>query len=238
MAASMRTTIDDLKLYPKRRSWAAFWPDRWSAFALLLALLVALPVIVVFASVLAPNGEVWRHLAATVLGGYVVNTLVLGAGVAVGVTIIGVGTAWLVTMCQFPGRRLFEWALLLPFAVPTYIIGYTYTDLLQFAGPVQTALRETMTWSRADYWFPDIRSLGGAVVVMTLVLYPYVYLLSRAAFLSQSSCLLDVSRTLGRNPWRHFIEVAVPMARPAIAAGIALALMETMADFGTVQYFG
>ncbi|MGI9436881.1 MAG: ABC transporter permease, partial [Geminicoccaceae bacterium] len=114
----------------------------------------------------------------------------------------------------------------------------TYTDLLQYAGPVQSSLREVMSWNRQDYWFPEIRSLGGAILVMTLVLYPYVYLLARAAFLSQSSCLLDVSRTLGRNPWRHFIEVAVPMARPAIAAGIALALMETMADFGTVQYFG
>ena len=206
--------------------------------ALFLAALVALPVVVVFASVLVPNGEVWQHLASTVLAGYIINTAILTAGVAIGVTFIGVGTAWLVTMCQFPGRHLFEWALLLPFAVPTYIIGYTYTDLLQYAGPVQSLLRESMGWTRQDYWFPDIRSLGGATLVMTLVLYPYVYLLSRAAFLSQSSCLLDVSRTLGRNPWRHFIEVAVPMARPAIAGGVALALMETMADFGTVQYFG
>ncbi len=213
-------------------------PDRWAAFALLLALLVALPVAVVFASLFVPNIEVWRHLASTVLPGYVVHTLILTAGVAVGVTMIGVGTAWLVTMCRFPGRRLFEWALMLPFAVPAYIIGYTYTDLLQYAGPLQTLLRDSMGWTRQDYWFPEIRSLGGAILVMTLVLYPYVYLLSRAAFLSQSSCLLDVSRTLGRNPWRHFIEVAVPMARPAIAGGVALALMETMADFGTVQYFG
>ena len=213
-------------------------PDRWSVLALVLASLVALPVVVVFASLLVPNVEVWQHLASTVLASYVVHTLVLATGVAFGVTIIGVGTAWLVTMCRFPGRHLFEWALLLPFAVPTYIIGYTYTDLLQYAGPVQTLLRDLFDWTRQDYWFPEIRSLGGATLVMTLVLYPYVYLLSRAAFLSQSSCLLDVSRTLGRNPWRHFIEVAVPMARPAIAGGVALAIMETMADFGTVQYFG
>lgn len=234
----MRSTIDDLRLFQSQRSWTAHLPDRWTALALLLAALVALPVVVVFASVLVPNGEVWQHLVSTVLAGYVINTLILAAGVAVGVTVLGVGTAWLVTMCRFPGRHLFEWALLLPFAVPTYIIGYTYTDLLQYAGPVQSLLREGMGWTRQDYWFPEIRSLGGAVLVMTLVLYPYVYLLSRAAFLSQSSCLLDVSRTLGRNPWRHFVEVAVPMARPAIAGGIALALMETMADFGTVQYFG
>jgi iron(III) transport system permease protein len=151
---------------------------------------------------------------------------------------IGVGAAWLVSMCQFPGRGIFEWALLLPLAVPTYIIGYTYTDLLQFAGPVQTLLRDTMDWTRADYWFPPIRSLGGAIVVMTLVLYPYVYLLSRASFLEQCTCMIDVSRTLGRGPWGSFYEVAVPLARPAIAGGVALALMEALADFGTVQYFG
>ncbi len=233
----MRSTIDDLMLFEKRGAWSS-WPDRWSVLALGLAALVGLPVLVVFASLLFPNIEIWRHLASTVLTGYIVNTVILASGVAIGVSAIGVGTAWLVTMCRFPGRPLFEWALLLPFAVPTYIIGYTYTDLLQYAGPVQTWLREVMDWSRQDYWFPDIRSLGGAMVVMTLVLYPYVYLLARAAFLSQSSCLLDVSRTLGRGPWRHFIEVAVPMARPAIAGGVALALMETMADFGTVDYFG
>ena len=153
-------------------------------------------------------------------------------------TVIGVGTAWLVTMCRFPGRQLFEWALLLPFAVPAYIIGYTYTDLFQFAGPVQTTLRELTGLDPSRLLVPrdplarrcDHRDVDG--------LYPYVYLLSRAGFLSQSSCLLDVSRTLGRNPWRHFVEVAVPMARPAIIGGVALALMETMADFGTVQHFG
>lgn len=234
----MSTTLDGLELPPKRRFGLWFLPDRWSLLAFVLALLVALPVLVVFAALFVPHGEIWSHLVSTVLLGYVGHTLALAAGVAIGVTLIGVGSAWLVTMCRFPGRGLFEWALLLPFAVPTYIIGYTYTDLLQFAGPLQTALRETMDWSRQDYWFPEIRSLGGAIVVMTLVLYPYVYLLSRAAFLSQSSCLLDVSRTLGRNPWRHFVEVAVPMARPAIVGGVALALMETMADFGTVQHFG
>ena len=234
----MRTTLDDLALPEKRRFSLWFPLDRWSLLALVLALAVALPILVVFAALLAPEADVWRHLASTVLLGYVGHTLALATGVGIGVTLIGVGCAWLVTMCRFPGKSLFEWALLLPFAVPAYIIGYTYTDLLQYAGPVQSGLRDVMGWSRDDYWFPQIRSLGGAIVVMSLVLYPYVYLLSRAAFLSQSSCLLDVSRTLGRNPWRHFIEVAVPMARPAIVGGVALVLMETMADFGTVQHFG
>jgi iron(III) transport system permease protein len=213
-------------------------PDRWTVLAVALAAAVALPVFVVFASVLAPSAGVWSHLAETVLWDYLANTALLALGVGLGVIAIGVGAAWLVSMCDFPGRSVFEWALLLPLAVPTYIIGYTYTDLLQFAGPVQTFLREVMDWGRADYWFPPIRSLGGAVAVMTLVLYPYVYLLSRAAFLEQCTCMIDVSRTLGRGPWGSFFEVAVPLARPAIAGGVALALMEALADFGTVQYFG
>ncbi|HEX5078647.1 MAG TPA: iron ABC transporter permease [Geminicoccaceae bacterium] len=213
------------------------WLDRWSVAALLLALAVALPVLVVASSLAEPVGDIWSHLASTVLAGYLVNTVLLALGVGTGVTLIGVGTAWLVTMCHVPSRGVLEWALLLPLAVPAYIIGYTYTDLLQYAGPVQTTLREVMGWTREDYWFPQIRSLGGATVVMTLVLYPYVYLLARAAFLEQCVCMIDVSRTLGRGPWSSFFDVAVPLARPAIAGGVALALMETLADFGTVQYF-
>lgn len=202
-----------------------------------IAALVAVPVVVVLAHVFVPTGEVWRHLASTVLGSYVVNSLWLMLGVGVGTLIIGVGTAWLVTMCRFPGRGLFEWALLLPMAVPAYVIAYTYTGLLDYAGPVQDSLRALMGWGRGDYWFPEIRSLGGAVAMLTLVLYPYVYLLSRAAFLEQSVCVLEVSRTLGRSPYRGFVAVALPLARPAIATGVALALMETLNDFGTAQYF-
>ncbi|MEM7021812.1 MAG: iron ABC transporter permease [Pseudomonadota bacterium] len=214
------------------------WVDGWSLAALALALVVALPVLVVASSVTQPSGEIWSHLAETVLADYLSNTLLLALGVGVGVTVVGVGTAWLVTMCHVPSRGILEWALLLPLAVPTYIIGYTYTDLLQYAGPVQTTLREVMEWTRDDYWFPQIRSLGGAIVVMTLVLYPYVYLLARAAFLEQCMRMIDVSRTLGRGPWGSFFDVAMPLARPAIIGGVALALMETLADFGTVQYFG
>jgi iron(III) transport system permease protein len=213
------------------------WVDGWSLAALALALAVALPVLVVASSLAEPTGDIWSHLAQTVLGDYLVNSLLLALGVGIGVALIGVGTAWLVTMCHVPSRGILEWALLLPLAVPTYIIGYTYTDLLQYAGPVQSTLREIMGWTRDDYWFPQIRSLPGAVVVMTLVLYPYVYLLARAAFLEQCICMIDVSRTLGRGAWGSFFDVAVPLARPAIAGGVALALMETLADFGTVQYF-
>lgn len=210
----------------------------WQGAVLAVAALIALPVLVVVGVALAPAGDVWRHLAETVLGDYVANSLILMAGVAIGTFVGGVGCAWLASMCDFPGRRVFEWALLLPMALPAYIIAYTYTGLLEFAGPVQTGLRDLFGWQAGDYWFPRVRSLGGAVVMLSLVLYPYVYLLARAAFLSQSICVLDVSRTLGNGPWRTFFTVALPLARPAIVAGMSLALMETLADYGTVQYFG
>jgi iron(III) transport system permease protein len=216
-------------------------PSRFSGWAfgtVGLALLLALPVLVVTANIFVPAGDIWRHLGQTVLQDYVVNSLALIAGVTVGTLALGLSCAWLASMCQFPGRSLFEWALLLPMALPAYIIAYTYTGLLDFSGPVQTSLREVTGWGYGDYWFPEIRSLGGAIVMMSLVLYPYVYLMTRAAFLNQSLCVLDVSRTLGNGPWRTFATVALPLARPAIVAGLSLALMETLADYGTVQYFG
>lgn len=159
-------------------------------------------------------------------------------GVSLGAGSIGVVSAWLVTACRFPGRRLLQWALLLPLAFPAYIIAYTYTGLLDAAGPVQEWLRVTFDWSFGEYWFPEVRSLGGAVVMFSLVLYPYVYLLARAAFLEQSAHAVDAARILGSGPWRAFFRVSLPAARPGIIAGLSLALMETLADFGTVQYFG
>jgi iron(III) transport system permease protein len=211
--------------------------NRWGIFALAIAALVAVPVVVVFSFVFTPANDVWRHLADTVLPRYIANTLWLMLGVGVASLTTGVTTAWLVTMTRFPGRRVFEWALLLPMAVPAYAIAYTYAGMFEFAGPLQTMLRETFDWGRGDYWFPDIRSLGGAFMVLGLVLYPYVYLLARAAFLEQSVCVLEISRTLGRGPWGTFFKVALPLARPAIVTGLALVLMETVSDFGTVQYF-
>lgn len=205
---------------------------------LAVALVVAAPVLIVAAHVFLPSDGAWAHLAATTLPGQIANTLLLMIGVGLGCVIGGVSTAWLVTMCRFPGSRTLEWALLLPMAMPAYIMAYAYTDLLQFAGPVQTGLRSLMGWQRGDYWFPDIHSLEGAIVVLTLALYPYVYLLARAAFLEQSICAIEVSRTLGHGPWATFFRVALPLARPAIVGGTALALMEAAADFGTVQYFG
>jgi iron(III) transport system permease protein len=200
--------------------------------------LFLVPVVSVLFSLTQSGGGTWSHLAATVLPSYLFNTAVLVAGVGIGVPVIGAGTAWLVTMCRFPGRRIFEWALILPLAVPAYVMAYAYTDFLQPAGPVQSLLRELTGLAYHDYWFPEVRSLGGAVAMLVLVFYPYAYMLSRAAFLDQSVCALDVSRTLGCGPWASFFRVALPLARPAIIAGTALALMETLADFGTVSFFG
>ncbi|WP_020683287.1 ABC transporter permease [Marinobacterium rhizophilum] len=210
----------------------------WYTAAWGIALMVALPVLAVFYLALFPDENIWVHLASTVLPVYVITTLELIIGVALLSILAGVGSAWLVTMYSFPGKRLFEWALLLPFAVPAYVIAYVYTDLLEFAGPVQGALRALFGWQSArDYWFPEIRSLGGAILMLSLVLYPYIYLLTRAAFLEQSVSLRDASRLLGCTAWQSFYRVSLPIARPAIAVGVSLVAMETINDFGTVDYF-
>jgi iron(III) transport system permease protein len=213
-------------------------PPLLTMIALLVAAAIALPVLVVLQNIFVPSQGTWRHLTQTVLGDYVLNSLLLMAGVAFGVIFGGVLTAWITTMCRFPGRRVFEWMLLLPMAMPAYVMAYAYTDLLQFSGPLQTALREWMGWRAGHYGFPDVRSLGGAVLMFSLVLYPYVYLLARAAFLEQSDSMLEMARVSGYSPWGTFLHVALPLARPGIVAGTSLALMETLADFGTVSYFG
>ena len=212
---------------------------RWTVAVWWVAVLVALPVLVVLGSIFADAGEIWSHLASTVLQQYITNSLTLMVGVGIGVCLLGISTAWLVSICRFPGRRWFEWALLLPLAAPAYLLAYTYTDWLDYYGPIQSGLRAFFGWERVtDYWFPDVRSLGGAIVMFSLTLYPYVYMLARVAFLEQSECALEASRSLGRGPWGSFTAVALPLARPAVMAGLSLALMETLNDFGTVQYFG
>ncbi len=203
-----------------------------------IAGLLTIPVISVLASVFSSGTGTWQHLVETVLPSYTLNTSLLILGVGICVPIIGTSTAWLVTMCRFPGWRVFEWALILPLAVPGYVMAYTYTDFLDPSGALQQWIRDTWDLSFRDYWFPDVRSLGGAIAMLSLVLYPYVYMLARAAFLEQSICALEVSRTLGCTPRSSFMRVALPLARPSIAAGTALALMETLADFGTVSFFG
>ena len=217
---------------------AARRPPALLLIALFTALLVSLPLLALGTQVFAGVGAgTWAHLASTVLPDYIATTLWLCAGVGSGVLLLGVGSAWLVTRHQFAGRAVFEWALVLPLAMPAYVMAYTYTDLLQYVGPVQTALREAFGWRRADYWFPDVRSTGGAVLMFSLVLYPYVYLLARTAFLERGGAMIEVARSLGLSPWQGFVRVSLPLARPAIAGGVALALMETLADFGTVSYF-
>ncbi len=205
---------------------------------LVVALLAGLPVASVGLNLLAGGtSETWTHLSQTVLPEYIANSLWLCFGVGCGVALIGVLTAWLTAMHEFPGRRIFEWAMVLPLAMPAYVMAYVYTDFLQFVGPVQSALRDTFGWEHGDYWFPDIRTLPGAIMMFVCVLYPYVYLLARTAFIERASGMLEAARTLGMGPWRAFFAVSLPLARPAIVAGVALALMETLADYGTVAYF-
>jgi iron(III) transport system permease protein len=209
-----------------------------AALAISLAAVAALPIVAVFARAVAPGaGDTWSHLAQTVLPDYLANTLLLVLLVGAGAGIGGTATAWLIAQRRFPGSRIFAWALLLPLAMPAYVMAYAYTDALQYAGPVQTALREAFGWSRDDYRFPEVRSVGGAAVMFVFTLYPYVYLLARTAFLERPPALVEAARTLGLDRRRAFWHVEMPLARPAVAGGIALVLMETLADYGTVAYF-
>ncbi|HEU4476093.1 MAG TPA: iron ABC transporter permease [Methyloceanibacter sp.] len=211
----------------------------WSVAALAISLITLLPIAAIALIALGPSGDTWPHLIANVLPGAVRRTIGLMAGVGALTLLIGTSTAWLVTMYRFPGRRYLQWLLLLPLAIPTYIIAYTYLELLDYSGVVQSTLRETFGWHDARaYWFPDIRSLGGAILVMSAVLYPYVYITARASFIAQSVCVLEVSRTLGRTASETFWQIALPLARPALAAGVALALMETLNDIGAVEFLG
>lgn len=210
----------------------------WRPLSLTIALLVAAPIIAILLSLGAPSSGAWQHLQSTILPKYIVNTLLLMLQVAVLSTSMGVITAWLVAAYRFPGRRFFSWGLMLPMAAPAYITAYIYTDLLDFAGPVQTVFRQVTGLSAGEYPDLAIRSLGGAAIILSLVLYPYIYLLARNAFEARSNTLFDAARSLGASPIKAFWRVALPAARPAIVAGLALVLMETLADFGVVDYFG
>ncbi len=210
----------------------------WLLSALATAALIGLPIVSVIYLALFPEENAWTHLANTVLPYYLKNTLILMLGVVTLTFLVGTGSAWLISMYNFPGKRWLSWALLLPFAVPAYVVAYVYTDLLEYAGPVQSTLRAVFGWqSMEDYWFPEVRSMGGAILMMSLALYPYVYMLARTSFLDQSVSLYQVSRSLGVTPFVFFYRVSLPIARPAIAVGLALVLMETLNDFGTVDYF-
>lgn len=224
--------------YNKFLKASSYLFSKWNTALVFLSILFSIPLAVIVSSLFFPEKEIWIHLVDTVLTDYILNSLTLLVGVGFISLILGVVPAWLVTMYRFPLSRYLEWLLLLPMAMPAYIIAYSYTGMLDVAGPLQTTLREITAWQYRDYWFPEVRSLGGAIVMLSLVLYPYVYLLARAAFIEQSICVLEVSRTLGCNSFNAFRRVALPLARPAIIVGLSLVVMETLADYGTVQYFG
>ena len=209
--------------------------NKSSIFASLIALLIIAPVFAIFYSAFLGDTSLWPHLFSTVLPRYISNTIILMLGVGLLSTLLGVSTAWVVTRYNFFGKNFFQWALLLPAAVPAYIIAYTYTDFLEYAGPVQKILREFFNFQNSnDYWFPEIRSMEGAIFVMSFVLYPYVYMTTRASFLTVPVSFFQTSLIYGRS---SFFSVALPLARPGIIAGVALVLMETISDFGTVEYF-
>ena len=228
----------------------ALKPAGWPALVVISATL--LPLLAVLALALgwdaggagpAPAAGSWTHLIDTGLARYAVNSGLLVLLVALGVTLVGVGSAWLTVMCEFPGRRTVAWLLALPLALPAYVIAYAYTDFLQFSGPLQSGLRaligiDGLEWKARGYWFPEVRSLPGAALMFVLTLYPYVYLPVRAAFAGGGASQFEAARTLGMSARRAFVRVMLPLARPAIAGGVLLAMMETLADFGAVAYFG
>lgn len=210
----------------------------WAVGSWAIAGLVGFPIIAVLWSLAGGGSESWPHLRDTVLVDYTANTVLLALSVGCLTAVIGVATAWTVATRDFPGRRILSWALVLPLAAPAYVVAYVYADLLEFAGPVQRVLRTITGWGSGDYAFPAIRSLPGAAMILGLVLYPYVYVLARTAFAAQASSLFDAARVLGATPWRAFAGVALPAARPVVAGGVALTMMEAVADYGVVDYFG
>ncbi|ETX14495.1 iron ABC transporter permease [Roseivivax halodurans JCM 10272] len=217
---------------PRRR------PNLWSAGAVLIAALVLAPILSVLGLAFFPEENIWPHLISTTLPRYLGNTAVLMAGTGLMTACMGTGAAWLVARYDFPGRRWLEWLLLLPLAIPAYVGAYALVDFLEYAGPVQTALRDLFGWQSArDYWFPQIRSMGAAIVVLSAALYPYVYLLTRNAFREQSGSAEEVAQSLGAGAFARFRRIGLPLARPAIAAGVAIVMMEAVNDFGTVDYF-
>lgn len=210
----------------------------WSLTGYAIAVLLVLPLFALLLQAAQPDEAVFGHLLSTVLPTYIANSLWLILWVSIGSLLLALPCAWLMARCEFIGRRYLQWALLLPLAMPAYIVAYVYTDLLDYAGPVQRSLRALFGWSSPqDYFFPDIRTLGGAACVLSLVLFPYIYLLARTAFMEQSLNLAHASRIMGCSPWQSFWRLSLPMARPALAVGVALVAMETAADFATVNYF-
>ncbi len=209
----------------------------WKTSSGTLALLLVLPILAIFYTAVGETDDLFSHLISTVLPAYTYNTVVLVFGTMLLALVFGIPSAWLMAMCRLPSEKVLQWALVLPLAMPGYIVGYIFTDWFDFAGPVQILLRDLTGWGPGEYWFPDIRTLTGAITVLALVLYPYVYLLARAAFMEQNVSLLQSARLLKCSPWQSFRRISLPLARPSIAVGLSLVAMETVGDFGTVSYF-
>lgn len=209
----------------------------WKTSSGVLTLLLVLPILAIFYTALGESSDLFSHLMSTVMPTYILNTVKLVVGVMLLSLVLGVPSAWLMAMCRLPTEKILQWALVLPLAMPGYIIGYIFTDWFDFAGPIQIWLRDLTGWQAGEYWFPDIRTVGGATMVLSLVLYPYVYLLCRAAFMEQNVSLLQSARLLKCSPLESFRRISLPLARPSIAVGLSLVAMETVGDFGTVSYF-
>lgn len=209
----------------------------WKTSSGALALLLVLPILAIFTTAVGETNELFSHLMSTVMPTYAYNTVVLVIGTMLLSLLLGIPSAWIMAMCRLPSERILQWALVLPLAMPGYIVGYIFTDWFDFAGPVQIFLRDLTGWGPGEYWFPDIRTLTGATIVLSLVLYPYVYLLCRAAFMEQNVSLLQSARLLKCSPWESFRRISLPLARPSMAVGLSLVAMETVGDFGTVSYF-
>lgn len=209
----------------------------WKTSSGVLTLLLVLPILAIFYTAIGETDDLFTHLMSTVMPTYIYNTIALTTGVMFVSLIFGIPSAWFMAMCKLPTEKWLQWALVLPLAMPGYIIGYIFTDWFDFAGPIQIFLRDIMGWGPGEYWFPDIRTLGGAILVLSLVLYPYVYLLCRAAFMEQNVSLLQSARLLKCSPWESFWRISLPLVRPSIAVGLSLVAMETIGDFGTVSYF-
>lgn len=209
----------------------------WKTSSGVISLLLVLPILAIFYTAIGETDDLFTHLMSTVMPTYIYNTVVLTAGVMLLSLILGIPSAWFMAMCKLPTEKWLQWALVLPLAMPGYIIGYIFTDWFDFAGPIQIFLRDITGWGPGEYWFPDIRTLSGATFVLSLVLYPYVYLLCRAAFMEQNVSLLQSARLLKCSPWESFWRISLPLVRPSIAVGLSLVAMETIGDFGTVSYF-
>ncbi|MFV0488190.1 MAG: ABC transporter permease [Vibrio fluvialis] len=209
----------------------------WKTSSIALATLLVLPILAIFFTAIGQTDDVFAHLMSTVMPTYAFNTVILTLSVMALALLFGIPSAWLMAMCRLPGEKVLQWALVLPLAIPGYIVGYIFTGWFDYAGPIQIWLREQTGWMAGEYYFPDIRSLAGASIVLALVLYPYVYLMCRAAFMEQNVSLLQSARLLKCSPWESFRRISLPLVRPSIAVALSLVAMETVGDFGTVSYF-